>query len=406
MAGSPTSGWTVGAVVGGAHRLVALAEARGVIPTWQAEALRRPGLALSVIPLPPGAAAPARFHAPLPGVVALAEVRAHEGAPYAVAPWVEGAPLERWLDGFERRRPPAPVAWRAFAGLCALVGEVHRAREPAAHGWLSPRSFVVTGDRVALLDLGLAELDARPTWRRSDGVDAWAWASPERARGGAASARGDVFSLAVILVEVLAGSPLAAPDQGLPWWRAAEAGEAAVLARLRALGLALSDAAVDRLAHALAGDPTRRPPDAAALLCALREAGAHEEGATTPSTTPHLDDAFAAAGFVTEPAAVARTMVRAVPGSGPHATLDEAATTPIERGGAPEATAPARGPIARTAPMPAPPPAARPAAPSARTPEEPTPPRGAAEAPPVWALAALAALLAVAVAAVVYGLMR
>jgi hypothetical protein len=327
-----------------------------------------------------------------------------------VAPWVEGAPLERWLDGFERRRPPAPVAWRAFAGLCALVGEVHRAREPTAHGWLSPRSFVVTGDRVALLDLGLAELDARPTWRRLDGVDAWAWASPERARGGAASARGDVFSLAVILAEVLAGSPLAAPDERLPWWRVAEAGEAAVLARLRALGLALSAAAVDRLAHALAGDPTRRPPDAATLLSALREAAAHEEGAawgaTTPSTTPHLDDAFAAAGFVTEPATFARTVVRAVPGSGPHATLDEAATTPIERGSAPEATAPARGPIARTAPMPAPTPAALPAAPGARTMEEPAPPRGAAEAPPVWALAALAALLAVAVAAAVYGLMR
>lgn len=128
-----------------------------------------------------------------------------DGTPYLVLEYVDGVPLTEWCDardlGIEERL-------RLFLAMCDAVAFAHA--NLVAHRDLKPANVLVGEDGVPkLLDFGIATLmdtvveDDRVT--RTRGVLTPAYASPEQVLGRRAGVAADVYSLGVMLYELLTG---------------------------------------------------------------------------------------------------------------------------------------------------------------------------------------------------------
>jgi Tol biopolymer transport system component len=150
-----------------------------------------------------------------PNILALYDVGSHEGSPYLVSELLEGQSLRERLEGGPLpSRKAIEFAVQIAHGLAAAheKGIVHRD--------LKPENLFVTADgHVKILDFGLAKL--RPGASVSSGAPAptvvggtepgyvmgtAAYMSPEQVRGQAVDHRSDIFSLGVVLYEMLSGA--------------------------------------------------------------------------------------------------------------------------------------------------------------------------------------------------------
>ncbi len=130
------------------------------------------------------------------------------GEPYLVVELLRGKTLRGVLrDGRVEVRRAASYAWQALQGLAAVhhAGVVHRDLKPA-NIMLEPSPGPV--DRVVLIDFGFATFEgsARLT-QQGTVVGSLRYIAPERLRGEPIDQRSDIYSLGVILYELLAGAP-------------------------------------------------------------------------------------------------------------------------------------------------------------------------------------------------------
>ncbi len=149
-----------------------------------------------------------------PNIVAVHDVGVHDGSPFLVMELLEGDNLrQRLARGPLSSRQALAVALQAADGLGAAHarGIVHRDLKPE-------NLFLLPDDRVKILDFGLAKL-MRPIAPPSQGEDqpsqtptepgivlgTAGYMAPEQVRGHPADHRTDLFSLGVILYEMLAG---------------------------------------------------------------------------------------------------------------------------------------------------------------------------------------------------------
>jgi eukaryotic-like serine/threonine-protein kinase len=137
-----------------------------------------------------------------PSIVALHDMGIDEptATPYLVMEYIEGQPLERML---EKGSVPFP---RACAWIADIAMALHLAhRKGIIHGDVKPANILVTEDgKVKLTDFGMARLASR------DGKDTPllgtpAYWCPEQILGKPQDARSDLFSLGVVLYEMVTG---------------------------------------------------------------------------------------------------------------------------------------------------------------------------------------------------------
>lgn len=131
-----------------------------------------------------------------------------DGRPFLVMEYVEGEPITAWCDarGYTTRDRVA-----LFGQVCDAVRHAHA--NLVVHGDLKPGNIFVTEDgTVKLLDFGIAKLigdeatdDAMPLTRGGARPFTPEYASPEQLRGDALTTTSDVYSLGVVLYELLAG---------------------------------------------------------------------------------------------------------------------------------------------------------------------------------------------------------
>jgi eukaryotic-like serine/threonine-protein kinase len=131
-----------------------------------------------------------------------------DGLPYLVMEYVEGEPLTAWCT---RRGLDVPERLALFRTVCAAVQFAHQ--NLVVHRDLKPGNIAVTADGTPkLLDFGVAKLlnaDLAGTTRdltvAGGGAFTPEYASPEQIRGDRITTASDVWSLGVLLYELLAG---------------------------------------------------------------------------------------------------------------------------------------------------------------------------------------------------------
>ncbi len=149
---------------------------------------------------------------------------AADGQPYLALEAVDGQPITAWC-----REQALPLAARLdlFAQVADAVSHAHG--QLIAHRDLKPANVLVGANgQVKLLDFGIAKLLAADEGGELGAIDSTAltrangvlatprYAAPEQLNGGAVSVATDVYSLGLMLFELLTDQAPPAPGEALP----------------------------------------------------------------------------------------------------------------------------------------------------------------------------------------------
>lgn len=181
------------------------------------------------------------------------------GQPYLALEYVEGEPITSWCQS---RQLDLAARLDLFRQVCEAVSHAHA--NLIVHRDLKPSNILVTpAGHVRLLDFGIAKLldvHPLPVEQTRTGVRAFTlhYAAPEQIRGEPVTTMTDVYSLGVVLYELLTGSkPYRLKRQtDAEWEEAILDGEPVrpSQAAAQADPEATRPYTPARLAHALAGD--------------------------------------------------------------------------------------------------------------------------------------------------------
>ncbi|MBE5039545.1 Stk1 family PASTA domain-containing Ser/Thr kinase [Ructibacterium gallinarum] len=138
-----------------------------------------------------------------PHVVSIYDVGFENGLYYIVMEYVEGITLKEYIA--EKGRLP----WREAAGFAAQICEGLEAahKNHVIHRDIKPQNIIMTPDGVLkVTDFGIARATTQATMTMgNNAIGTVHYLSPEQARGGYTDERTDIYSLGVVLYEMLTG---------------------------------------------------------------------------------------------------------------------------------------------------------------------------------------------------------
>ena len=203
-----------------------------------------------------------------PGIVTVFDSAEDEvtGNPYIAMEYVAGRTLRDWLD--DEGCLPADRAIEVAGILAEALASAHRSG--IVHRDVKPGNVLVSVDdrEIKITDFGVARLQASELTRTGMTLGSPAYMSPEQITRGDVDARSDLFSLAVILYEMLSGER---PFQGDEL-----AGLAYSIVHENPIPMSrkvpgISRAMDEFFGRALAKDPEDRFADGQAFVAALAE---------------------------------------------------------------------------------------------------------------------------------------
>jgi len=223
-----------------------------------------------------------------PNVLVVFDVGVHDGTPYIVSELLEGATLREHLEKRLSLKKTAEIVLQIANGLTAAheKGIVHRDLKPE-------NIFILHDGRVKLLDFGLVKLlqpefDEEVTRRHGTSpgmvLGTAGYMSPEQVRGDPIDHRSDIFSLGVILQEMITGTQPFRRESSVETMNAILHDDPPPLAADTPAGL------VRILQHALEKKPSNRfqtAKDFAFAIEGLSDSGSHAAVSSRKKATTH-----------------------------------------------------------------------------------------------------------------------
>jgi tetratricopeptide (TPR) repeat protein len=137
-----------------------------------------------------------------PNIVAIYEVSEHQGQPYIVMQYVEGRSLR---DIIQDMKLSLDAILDLAIALCEGLKEAHMA--DVVHRDIKPSNILIDKqNRPKLLDFGLATIKGKEKLTRTGStVGTIGYMSPEQVEGKETDQRSDIFSLGIVLYEMITG---------------------------------------------------------------------------------------------------------------------------------------------------------------------------------------------------------
>lgn len=222
-----------------------------------------------------------------PNIVTIFEVGETQNRNYIVTEFVEGVVLRERLAAAPRGLD-AKETVSIIIQLLQALDAAHRAG--IIHRDIKPENIIIRADGlVKVLDFGIAKLDASQpasvdhlTTRTGVVIGTAAYMSPEQARGQKVDHRTDIFSVGIVLYEMLCGRK---PFEGETW---SDVMAAVLVKDPPPIDSAVAPLALKRIVErCLEKDPDKRFQSAADLTFALRQATIIDQSESGPSAINH-----------------------------------------------------------------------------------------------------------------------
>ncbi len=138
-----------------------------------------------------------------PNIVRIYDADEDRGEPFIVMEYLEGPTLAQVIE------TESPLPLKRVLGIVGQIGAAldYAHQEGVIHRDIKPSNIIVLdNDRIKVTDFGLAKLaSASDLTRRGDPLGTFGYASPEQLRGQQVDGRTDIFSLGIVIYEMLTG---------------------------------------------------------------------------------------------------------------------------------------------------------------------------------------------------------
>lgn len=138
-----------------------------------------------------------------PNIVSIYDVGNDDGVQYIVMEYVKGITLKRYIDRKEK------LPWREAVGyamqICRALEAAHA--HNIIHRDIKPQNIIMAEDgTLKVTDFGIAHASSQSTMTvGNNAIGTVHYLSPEQARGGYTDERSDIYSLGIVLYEMLTG---------------------------------------------------------------------------------------------------------------------------------------------------------------------------------------------------------
>ena len=223
-----------------------------------------------------------------PNIVTIFEVGETQGRNYIVTEFVEGVILRARLAAALPGGLDATETVSIITQVLQALDAAHHAG--IIHRDIKPENIIVRADGlVKVLDFGIAKLDGSQgalvdhlTTRTGVVIGTAAYMSPEQARGQKVDHRTDIFSVGIVLYEMLCGRK---PFEGDTW---SDVMAAVLVKDPPPIDSAVAPLALKKIVErCLEKDPDKRFQSASDLTFALRQTTSTEQSESDPSAVIH-----------------------------------------------------------------------------------------------------------------------
>ena len=139
-----------------------------------------------------------------PNIVSVYDVSKNEGVDYIVMELIDGITLKQYMD------QRAPLSWRETLHFSMQIAKAleHAHSRSIIHRDIKPHNVMILKDgSVKVADFGIARVASAQNTLTKEALGSVHYISPEQARGARVDNRSDIYSLGVVMYEMLTGRP-------------------------------------------------------------------------------------------------------------------------------------------------------------------------------------------------------
>ena len=139
-----------------------------------------------------------------PNIVSVYDVSKNDGLDYIVMELIDGITLKQYMD------QRAPLSWRETLHFAMQIAKAleHAHSRSIIHRDIKPHNVMILKDgSVKVADFGIARVASAQNPLTKEALGSVHYISPEQARGARVDNRSDIYSLGVVMYEMLTGRP-------------------------------------------------------------------------------------------------------------------------------------------------------------------------------------------------------